>query len=1258
MKRNLLFLSMLIASIIGNNKILAQTMVEHFNYPIGDSLESNQWVSHSGTNNPIFVVNGNLSYLNYPNAIGNSAYVMNVGKDNNRQFTTTPISSDSLYFAMLVKIDSAKTAGDYFFHTYRTGASTSYLNRIYVKLATNGNLSFGILKGTAAANIVWSDSIYSFTDTHLLVLKIKIVPGVTNDIPSLFIDPVVSATEPTFSTIIASDLTSADYLDFDRIALRQGAAASAPKLQVDEIRVGTSWLNAVTETVVDVASISVTAPINSPCGSASDTVKVKIKHLSGVAASSIPVYAQVTKPDNSVILVNNTVSLLPVGDSLLVNVGTVNTTTAGVYHVKAWTSLTGDPNQSNDTIQNYSFTVASTLSTPFIDDFESVNASWQFNNMSIIASNTHGNSSAALSAGLNSSTPNVSAVFAQQIAPIAIHTHFIMNYRIIDASTHQGIALQPGDSLFLEVSTNCQSSFTRIANINSTNHQINTNYQRFITSLSAFTGNNVIFRIIGLQTVGNYIIDIDSVEIRNADLFDMAVLSRIAPVSKSCGVANDPITAIFKNNGDAPVQNIPVSVQFFRPYNPPLVTFYDTIPSVILPGAQLTFTFDSIINTLVSGKYTMLIKANLAKDTALSLGHTSNNTLIDSVFTYNSLPVPYQESFSSISYLNDYSTSFSFDNTNGNMYQLINSGFTSASIDLIHKVGPLSATHSLFFKYKFTDQSDNAVAMANDDSLAVYISTDCGATYTLIYTVNNVNHTTSNQWTTKQVSLSAFNGQSVLVSMILKSNATNRKFSLDNIVIDGNPIISISPDTSYYCAGQTATINPTGSVLYDYEWVDKSNPTVVISNTKQLQVLTTGYYKVKATNGAGLYVYDSVYVFFRPLPLVTLVFGNAMASICPNASVVALAGQSPVGGTGHFTGVGVTGNQFNPQTAGVGTHLITYTYTDSVGCSNAAIDTIVVTPITAVALSLIPDFCLNALPYVFTEGTPAGGVYSGAGVSGGNFNPANSTVGNHVISYTYTDVYGCAFSANDTLNIKSLPNVFAGNDVAICAGDSITLNATGGVSYVWNTSATGSYILVSPATMTNYVVTASAANGCTKADSVKVTVKPIPVVQLPAFDTICMQQGLTLLTGGSATPLGGTSTYSGAGVSNNYFNPIVGLGPHNIRFTYTLDGCSAFAENSIFVENCTGVESYTNAFQLTLNPNPAEMTVTIAAQIKGTSATLTIFDSFGKIISVELVAVVNGVLFLQKDISTLPSGLYFVNIVTESGVASMKLIKK
>lgn len=79
---------------------------------------------------------------------------------------------------------------------------------------------------------------------------------------------------------------------------------------------------------------------------------------------------------------------------------------------------------------------------------------------------------------------------------------------------------------------------------------------------------------------------------------------------------------------------------------------------------------------------------------------------------------------------------------------------------------------------------------------------------------------------------------------------------------------------------------------------------------------------------------------------------------CTNNSPVILVG-SPAGG--HFNGNGITDSIFYPSIAGAGSHLITYNYTDYIGCSGTASQTILV------------EICTGTLPVCANLQYPANG---------------------------------------------------------------------------------------------------------------------------------------------------------------------------------------------------------------------------------------------------------------------------------------------
>ncbi len=91
---------------------------------------------------------------------------------------------------------------------------------------------------------------------------------------------------------------------------------------------------------------------------------------------------------------------------------------------------------------------------------------------------------------------------------------------------------------------------------------------------------------------------------------------------------------------------------------------------------------------------------------------------------------------------------------------------------------------------------------------------------------------------------------------------------------------------------------------------------------------TAGTYTDVLTNAAGCDSTVTTNLTVNPLPS-TSISPASVDPMCTYSDPLTLVG-SPSGGT--FSGTGVSGSIFNPSTAGVGTFVITYTYTDGNGC--------------------------------------------------------------------------------------------------------------------------------------------------------------------------------------------------------------------------------------------------------------------------------------------------------------------------------------
>ncbi len=227
----------------------------------------------------------------------------------------------------------------------------------------------------------------------------------------------------------------------------------------------------------------------------------------------------------------------------------------------------------------------------------------------------------------------------------------------------------------------------------------------------------------------------------------------------------------------------------------------------------------------------------------------------------------------------------------------------------------------------------------------------------------------------------------------------------------------------------------------------------------------------------------------NPLPVVT--FSN-LQSTCLNTSTFTLTGGSPIGGV--YTGTAVSNNQFSPATAGEGTFNITYTYTDTNGCSDASSESILVNGIPAVSFSSLPNVCQNTGPVALSQGSPSGGTYSGPGVGGTTFYTGIAGAGTHNLTYTYTDGNSCTNTANQSIIVNPIPAVNLGPDTTICSNSSVVLNGGSFSTYLWSNGANTPSITVDSSGRGignfRFILIATNSFACANRDTVFVTIDP------------------------------------------------------------------------------------------------------------------------------------------------------------------------
>lgn len=290
------------------------------------------------------------------------------------------------------------------------------------------------------------------------------------------------------------------------------------------------------------------------------------------------------------------------------------------------------------------------------------------------------------------------------------------------------------------------------------------------------------------------------------------------------------------------------------------------------------------------------------------------------------------------------------------------------------------------------------------------------------------------------------------------------------------------------------------------------------------------------------------------LPVVS--FNGLENNYADTSAVVVMTGM-PIGGT--FSGPGVTDSIFDPSIVSNGSHLITYTYTNQIGCTNSFSQQVEINAFNSVFLTgLANTYCEND-PAVTLNGNPVGGTFTGPGINDNTFNPISAGPGQHAITYTVLLPDGTTSTAIASTSVNPIPQITINNlENAYCITNSpVQLIATpfGGAwsgtgvdAFFFNPeeAGIGTHLLTYTYLDNETGCSASAQQAITIGNTVTASIENLASVY-------CVESEETLLT---LSPQGGTLT--GNGIVNQTFYPILaGEGEHIITYIYEDEGgCS------------------------------------------------------------------------------------------------------
>jgi alpha-tubulin suppressor-like RCC1 family protein len=414
-----------------------------------------------------------------------------------------------------------------------------------------------------------------------------------------------------------------------------------------------------------------------------------------------------------------------------------------------------------------------------------------------------------------------------------------------------------------------------------------------------------------------------------------------------------------------------------------------------------------------------------------------------------------------------------------------------------------------------------------------------------------------------------------------------------NVTIAALPVADITSQggiTELTCGSPTIMLTATGGDTY--LWSNgKVSPVIVVDEPGTYEVTVTAADGCSNTASIGITADDS-------MPTVNITSENGITELTCTITSIKLTAT----GDGSFSWANGLGNNPDLTVTSAGTYIVTVTNDKECTASKSFTvteektpPTIVITSETTVLTCDKPSISLTAT---------GGASYSWSTVNGNIVGSSNisaisvDAAGTYVVEVTADN--GCTDTKPITISEdKQITAVIQTpvTDELTCTTTSISLTATGGVSYSWSTVDGNIVGATNIATISvdsagTYLVQVTAANKCTDKKSIKITEnRSLPTIHVNNAE-ICLDSEAVLTASGADTytwtPSTGLSATAGASVTAS---PEVTT-TYTVEGKVALTGCKSTAKAIVYVETPIG---------LTLDAPPSvelgnEITITITPE--------------------------------------------------------------
>lgn len=443
-------------------------------------------------------------------------------------------------------------------------------------------------------------------------------------------------------------------------------------------------------------------------------------------------------------------------------------------------------------------------------------------------------------------------------------------------------------------------------------------------------------------------------------------------------------------------------------------------------------------------------------------------------------------------------------NSAGSFSAAVNIGtLTSTSAGTIHGMIPNNATPGIHYRLRVYSSNPLDTGTISIDSITVKPTsfttsisafgptTFCSTDSVTIWNVTGGIFTTY-QWLRNGVAIVGADSPSYVARLggiytLVLGNGCGIDTSGSGVVVAVNqaPNMAVTGDT-IVCINSGTTLTASGPNYNNYSWTPSNS--LNQSNTSQVAAspTVTTTYTVTGTNINGCSATTTFTLQVSPLPAVIAYAAHDTICLGGSDSLTVTGAQIfswfPTGSLNNDTATTVIAMPTSST--------MYYVIGKNPACTPVSEDSVyvVVVPATGVSVTGIDSICNGA-----STTLTASGANSYIWTPSGSLNDNNTAT--VIASPTTTTLYyvtginsGCNGLDSFQVNLKPSPNITVMGADTICVGNSTTLSASGGISYIWSpfiglVDSVSASEVANPTTTVSYIITGLGTNGCNGIDT-------------------------------------------------------------------------------------------------------------------------------------------------------------------------------